>query len=77
MILYLLMMMHFFNEDLSKFTFFANETGILSVYLDKINLDADNNFYEDNPENMIHAILLARRDKFGNHKVYEKDPSKE
>ena len=77
MILYLLMMMHFFNEDLSKFTFFANETGILSVYLDKINLDDDNNFYEDNPENMIHAILLARRDKFGNHKVYEKDPSKE
>ena len=34
----------FFDEYFSKITFFANKMGILSVDLDKINLDDDNNF---------------------------------
>ena len=36
----------FFDEYFSKITFFANKMGILSVDLDKINLDDDNNFDE-------------------------------
>ena len=36
--------MLFSDEDFSKFTFSANEMGVLSVDLNKINLDDDNNF---------------------------------
>ena len=37
----------FFVENFSEVTLFANEMSIVSVHLDKINLDDDNNFYGD------------------------------
>ena len=49
----------FFDDHFSKKTFFVNEMGILRVDLDNINLDDDNNFYEDNPETIFHVSLLA------------------
>ena len=39
----------FFNKDFHKVTFFANQVDILAVDLDKINLDDDNSFDEDDP----------------------------
>ena len=50
---------------------------ILVVDLDKFNLDDDNNFYEDNPETIIHVKLLAWHNKFEKHKALKKDKSKE
>ena len=49
----------FFNEDFNKVTFIANERHILAVDLDKINLDNDNNFDEDDPDTIIHVKFLA------------------
>ena len=57
----------FFDEDFDIVTFFANEMGILRVYLDKINLD-DDKYYEDDPETFISVILLAWCNKFKNAK---------
>ena len=37
---------------------------ILAVHLDKINLDYDNSFYEDDPDTVIHVRLLAWRSNF-------------
>ena len=54
----------FFDKDLSKVTCFANEVGILVVDLDKINLDDDKNFDEDDSETIIHVKILAWRNKF-------------
>ena len=53
----------FFNEDFNKVTFIANERHILAADLDKINLDNDNNFDEDDPYT-INARLLAWQSKF-------------
>ena len=47
----------FFNEDSNYVTFFSNEIGILSVNLNKINLD-DVIFDEDDPETIINLRLL-------------------
>ena len=33
--------------------------GVFGVDLDNINLDSDNNFYEDDPEIIFHVSLLA------------------
>ena len=52
------------KEGFSKVTFFANEIGILSVDLDKINLDDKNNSDEDDPEALSHVRPLTRRYKF-------------
>ena len=49
----------FFAEDLSKVILFANEMGILGVDLDKINLDDDKNFYEDDLNTIINVRLFA------------------
>ena len=49
----------FFNEDFNTVTFFVNEMDILVVDLDKINLDEDNNFDEDDFDTIIHVRLLA------------------
>ena len=49
----------FFDEDFSKVTLSANEMSILGVDLDKIKLDDDNNFYEDDREIIIYVRLLA------------------
>ena len=54
----------FFDEDFSKFTLFATEMGILGVDPDKINLDDDHNFYENDPETIIHVRRLAWHNKF-------------
>ena len=40
----------FFDEDFSKVTFYADKMGIPIVDLDKISLDDDTNFYEDDPD---------------------------
>ena len=47
----------FFNEDSNYVTFFSNEIGILSVNLNKINLD-DVIFDEDDPETIINLRHL-------------------
>ena len=54
----------FFGEDFSNVTFFANKRDNLSVGLHKINLDSDNNFYEDDPKNVINVRLLTWGNKF-------------
>ena len=54
----------FADEDFEKVTFFANKTmGVLSVDLNKTNLD-EVDFYEHNPETIIHIRIFAWRDKF-------------
>ena len=42
------------------------------VDLDKINLDDDNNFDEDDPDTNIHVRLLSWRSKFEKHKPLRK-----
>ena len=49
----------FYNEDFDKVTLTANNRHILAVYLDKINLNNNNNSYEDDPDTIIHIRLLA------------------
>ena len=49
---------------------------ILSVDFDKINLD-DVDFYEDDPEALIHVRLLALHNKFEKQKACKKDKNKE
>ena len=48
----------FFMKILVNHTF-ANQMGILAVDLDKINLNDDNNFYEDYPDITIYVRLLT------------------
>ena len=57
----------FYNEDLDKVTFIANQRHVLVVVLQN-----DNNFYEDDPDNIIHIKLLAGCSKFGKRKVLKK-----
>ena len=54
---------------LVKTTCFTNEIGILGIDLDKINLDDDNNFYEDGPDTTIYVRLLAWCNKFEKRKA--------
>ena len=46
--------------------------GIVGVDLEKINIGYHNNFYEDNPETLIHVRLLAWRNKFEKRKPFKK-----
>ena len=46
--------------------------GILGVDLDKINLDDDNNFYEDDTDTIINVRLLAWLNKFEKPKALKK-----
>ena len=62
----------FYNEDFDKVTFIACERHILAADLDKINLDNDNNFDEDDPDTIIHVRLLDWRSKFKKHKTLRK-----
>ena len=48
----------FFDKDSGNVTFSNDEMGILSVDFNNINID-DVNFDEDDPETIIHVILLA------------------
>ena len=54
--------MLFYNEDFDKVTFIANQTNNFAVDLDKVNLDNDNNFYENNPDTIIHVRLLLSKE---------------
>ena len=67
----------FYNEDFDKVTFIANQRHILAVDLDKINLDNDNNFDEDDPDTIIHVRLLAWHSKYEKRKVLKKTISEE
>ena len=58
-----MMIYSFFNEDFDKVTFIANQRYIV-VDLEKINLDNDNNFDEDDTDTIIHVRLLVWRSKF-------------
>ena len=46
------------KENFNNLTIFCGEMDILSVDLDKINID-DTNFDEDDPETIIHVWLMA------------------
>ena len=61
----------FFDENFSKFTFCANQIGILGVDLDKINLDDCNNFDKDDPETTLYVRLLAWRSKCEKSEVFK------
>ena len=61
----------FYNEDFNKVTIIANQKHILAVDLEKINID--NNFDEDDPDTIIHIILLTWRSKFQKRKALKKD----
>ena len=67
----------FYNEDFGKIIFVANQRHILAVDLDKINLDNDNNYDEDDAGTIIHARPLAWRSKFIKHKGFKKKISEE
>ena len=54
----------YYNEDFDKITFIATHRHILAVNLDKINLDNDNSFDEDDPDTVIHGGLLTWHSKF-------------
>ena len=44
----------FYNEDLDKVTYITEQRHILAIDLDKINLDHDNNFDENDLDTVIH-----------------------
>ena len=67
----------FYNEDFGKIIFVANQRLILAVDPDKIILDNDNNFDEDDADTIIHVRLLAWRSKFKKRKVFKKKISEE
>ena len=71
------MMIHSFLMKILESHIFANELGIISVDLDKTNLNENNKFYEDDPEAIIHARLLAWQSKLKQCKAFKKDISKE
>ena len=62
----------FFNEDFNKVPYIANQKHIPAVDLDKINLDSDNNFDEDDPDFIIHARLLVWHSKVEKCKALKK-----
>ena len=72
-----MMIYSFFNEDFSKVALVANQRHILAVDLDKVNLDNDNNFDEDDPDTIIRVRLLAWRNKFEERKTLKKKINEE
>ena len=67
---------HFFNEDSGNVTFPNDETDILSIDVNSTNLD-EVNFDEDHPETIIHANLIAWRNKLKQRKSFKNNISKE
>ena len=59
-----------FNEDSGDAVFSCNEMAILSIDLNNINLDT--NYYEDDPETIIHIRLLTWHIKFEKRKELKK-----
>ena len=62
----------FYYEYCNKATFITNQRHILAVDLDKINLDNDSNFDEDNSATIIHVRLLTWSNKFKKRKALKK-----
>ena len=50
--------MQFFDKNYGNATFCSEEKGILNVDLNEITLN-DVNFYENDPETMIHVRLMV------------------
>ena len=61
--------MFFYNEDFNKVTFIACQRQILAADLDKIKLGNDDNFYENDPDTIIHFRLLAWCSNFKKRKA--------
>ena len=62
----------FYNEDFNKVIFIACQKQILAADLDNIELDNDNNFYEDDPDTIIHVGILTWRSNFKTRKALKK-----
>ena len=62
----------YFNEDSGDAIFSCNEMGILSIDLNKINLD-NTNYDEDDPDTIVHIRLLAWHIKLEKCKALKKD----
>ena len=62
----------FYNKDFDKVIFIANQRYILTVDLDKINLDNNNNFDEDDPDTIILTRFLGWHIKFEKRKALKK-----
>ena len=56
----------YFNEDSGDAVFIYNEMGIVTIYLDNINLD--DNFDKEDPNTIILIRLLAWHTKFAKRK---------
>ena len=67
-----LRMISSFHEDFNKVTSVANQMDFLAVDLDKINLEEDNNFDDDDPDTITHNRLLTLRFKFEKSKALKK-----
>ena len=66
----------FANNDSGNFTFSSGEMGILSVDHSNSNIfkNLDNvTFDENDPETIIHVILMACCNRFKQRKTFEKD----
>ena len=61
----------YFNEDYGDAVFSCNEMGILSIFVNNINLD-DINYDEDDPEIVINIRLLAWHIEFEKRKTLKK-----
>ena len=72
MMLCSLRMISSFHEDFNKVTSVANQMDILAVDLDKINLEEDNNFDDDDPDTITHNGLLTLHSKFEKSKALKK-----
>ena len=71
------MIYSFLLTILVKSQFLLIKWVLLVLDLDKINLDDDNNFDEDDPDIIIHVRLLARRNKFEKPKALKEKIGKE
>ena len=67
-----MMISSFIMTILIKSHLFSCQRHILVVDLDKINLDNDKNFDEDDPDTIIHLTLLAWHSKSKKNKALKK-----
>ena len=59
----------FFNENFNKVPFIASQRYILAVGLDKINLDEDNHFNEDDNNTIISVRFFTWHSKSEKYKA--------
>ena len=65
----------YFNEDSGDVIFKCNETGILNIDINNINLD--NNFHDDDPDTIVLIRLLAWHVRFEKGKALKKELNEE